>query len=83
VKPYVVEMTVRAVVMAEDEAHAHVVANRQFRDIAGDEEPDVSVEKEVRTQADLPHGWDLGCLPYGGDGNTRLEAIIGAAPVGG
>jgi hypothetical protein len=82
-KPYVVEMTIRTVVMAESQAHAHMVAENAFADIARDEQPDVSVEKEVRTQADLPDGWDMGCLPYGGDGNTRLEAIIGAATVNG
>lgn len=77
-KPYVVEMTVRTVVMADDEHHAFSVARDEFRDIARDEKPDVWVDEEVKTEADLPPGWDIGCLPYGGDGKTRLADIIGA-----
>ena len=76
-KPFVVEMTIRTVVMADDEDSAFIVARTQFREIASDEKPDVFVEGEVGDEDDLPDGWDLGCLPYGGDGNTRLSEIIG------
>jgi hypothetical protein len=76
-RPFVVEMTIRSVVMADDSDHAFIVAREKFRDIARDERPDVFVDEEVRSEDDLPDGWDLGCLPYGGDGNTRLADIIG------
>jgi hypothetical protein len=78
-KPYVVEFTLRSVIMADDEHHAFSVARDQFREIARDAAPDVWVENEVRNASDLPDGWDLACLPYGGDGNTRLAAMIGEA----
>ena len=78
-KPFVVEFTVRSVVMADDEHHAFSVARDQFREIASDVTPDVFVENEVKSEDDLPEGWDLVCLPYGGDGNTRLEALIPGA----
>jgi hypothetical protein len=78
-KPYVVEFTFRTVVMGEDEIRAYGVARDQFRDIVRDETPDIWVEGEVRSEDDLPEGWDLMCLPYGGDGNTRLSEIL--APV--
>jgi hypothetical protein len=78
-KPYVVEMTIRTVVMADDQGHAFIVARTQFRDIAREETPDVFVDDEVRSEEDLPDGWDLACLPYGGDGNTRLSEILPTA----
>lgn len=76
-KPFIVELTVRTVVVAEDEAHASCVARDEFRDIARDETPNAWVGEEVRSADDLPAGWDLECLPYGGDGRTRLADIIG------
>jgi hypothetical protein len=75
--PYVVEFKLRVVVMAEDEVHAHCVAQGEFREITRDEDPAISVEREVQSQRDLQSGWDLRCIPYGGDGNTRLSEIIG------
>lgn len=78
-KPFVVEMTICTVVMADDEHHAFSVARDAFRDIASDETPEVFVRSEVRGEVDLPDGWDLECLPYGGDGSTRLEALIPGA----
>lgn len=32
----------------------------------------------VTKLADLPKGWDGMCLPYNGDGNTRLREVLGA-----
>jgi hypothetical protein len=75
-KPFVVEFTLRTVVMAEDESDAYSVAEDEFREIASDARPDVDVEREVHSAKDLPTGWDLRCIPYGGDGNTRLDAIL-------
>ena len=76
-KAYVVELTIRTVIMAHDEDDAFIAARTQFRDIVRDETPDVFVEGEICDEDDLPDGWDLGCLPYNGDGKTRLADIIG------
>lgn len=79
---YVVEFILRSVVVAEDEAHAHCVAESVFREIARDEDPDVSVDREIHSRHDLPLGWDVHCIPYGGDNNTNLEELLAerAAP---
>lgn len=78
-KPYVVEMRVRTVVMGEDESDAYSNALNDWREIAGDSEPIVDVDREVLCAKDLPSGWDLRCLPYSGDGRSRLESLIAPA----
>lgn len=80
-KPFLVEYTVKAVVMAEDEDHAWAVARSECRDVfyeAGS--PEIWVEHEVEKAEDLlGSGWDLGCIPYGGDGNTRISELMTSA----
>lgn len=73
---YVVEITVRTVVQAADEIDACIVAEDNWREIAGDTQPDAFVEQEVLEERHLPTGWDLGCLPYGGDGSTRMSEML-------
>lgn len=75
-KPYIVEFTVVTVVMAEDESDAYSSAISEWREIADDSEPTVSVGREVKTLEQLPSGWDGMCLPYNGDGETRMFDII-------
>ncbi|WP_157778782.1 hypothetical protein [Massilia violaceinigra] len=75
-KPYVIEYTVRTVVMGESESEAYSAALDEWREVAGDSTPDVDVSDEVHSAKDLPSGWDLQCIPYGGDGTTRLEHLI-------
>lgn len=75
-KVFVVEFILTSVVIAEDESDAYSVAEDEFREIAGDVRPDVSVEREVTEASHLPSGWDLKCLPYGGDGIARLSDIL-------
>ena len=78
-KTYLVEITTYAVVVAEDEDHAKQVATNYKHDVLGDDRnPQVEVEREVTRLEDLEHGWDGECIPYGGDGNTRLNAILTA-----
>ena len=79
-KAYVVEIIVRSVVAAEDEIHAYGVARTNFREICGDSRPDIEVEREVCEQRDLPSGWDMKCLPYGGDGKTELKDLVSDHP---
>jgi hypothetical protein len=76
VKPYVIQYTVRAVVIAEDGNDAYSVAEGGWREIRGDAQPLIAVDGEVKSAESLPHGWDLRCLPYGGDGRTRLSELI-------
>ncbi len=78
-KAYMVEITTYAVVMAEDEGHAERVATDHKHDVLGDDwNPRIEVEREVTRLEDLDHGWDGECIPYGGDGNTRLSALLPA-----
>jgi hypothetical protein len=76
-KPFVVEFRIRAVVMGEDESDAYCNAMNNWREIASDSPAIIDVEREVFSAKDLPSEWDLQCIPYGGDGNTRLEALLG------
>ena len=78
-KPFKIELTVTAVVMAEDESHAFEVAAQRHRDILGDVWVglvSLSQAEPIPTLADLPKHWDGMCIPYNGDGNTRLSEIL-------
>ncbi len=76
-KLYMVEITTYGVVMAEDESHAHQVADSYKRDIFSDDwNPRIEVDGAVLKVDDLRHGWDGECIPYGGDGNTTLAALL-------
>lgn len=82
-KAYMVEITTHAVVMADDEAHAYDVAENYKRDAFHDDpNPRIEICGEVVARVDqLEHGWDGECIPYGGDGNTRLGALLTANAV--
>lgn len=81
-KPYMVEIRTYGVVMAEDESHARSVADDYKRDIFNDDwNPSIDVDGEVVSVEKLGHGWDGECIPYGGDGNTRLNALVPNAQV--
>jgi len=78
-KAYMVEITTHAVVMADDEAHAYDVAENYKRDAFHDDpNPRIEIWGEVVRVDQLEHGWDGECIPYGGDGNTRLGALLTA-----
>lgn len=71
---FVVEITQRAVVAADDETHAYQVAQDCRREIVSEEpDPEIDVCREVNALSDLPAKWDGGCFPYG----TRTEHRIG------
>lgn len=77
-KPYMVKITVNAVVMAEDESHAHEVTKDELRDIFRYAyRPLIDVQCAVTSEDNLNGGWDMECIPYGGDGNTRIGDLIG------
>lgn len=76
-RPYFVEYTVTAVVMAEDENDAWSVARSERRDVFRDaDDMDIFVRGEVTGEKDLDDSWDLHCVPYGGDGKTRIGELI-------
>lgn len=81
-KPYSVEISFTTVVMAEDEAHALKVVEDTKRE-AFYETPDhdYRTPREITEEKQLAAiGWDGDCIPYSGDGETRLSAIIAALP---
>ncbi len=73
-----VTMETTLVVIADDEGHAWDVARDNARTASSDafETPQIHVTGEVRSVESLPAGWDGECVPYGGDGNTRLQEIL-------
>lgn len=76
-KLYTVKITTYGVVMAEDGPHAHQVADAYKHDIFSDDgDPRIEVEGAVAKAEDLPYGWDDKCIPYGGDGNTKLADLM-------
>ena len=68
------------VVQADDERHAFDVAEDNFKAGMSDAEPNtvIAVTGGVIRAEDLRDGWDAECLPYGGDGNTRIGELLGA-----
>lgn len=67
------------VVQAEDEDEAWDIAKDVWPGALRDEvghKPHIYVSKTIKTAKDLPEGWDTMCLPYGGDGLTRLRDLL-------
>ena len=66
------------VVLADDEDHAKDVALYNHRDGFKDSDavPIPHVTGEVTQERHLREGWDGQCLPYGGDGNTRISTLL-------
>lgn len=73
-----VTLETKIVVVAEDEDHAWQVARDEAREAIDNDrpDPDVSVRGEVTSEKHLRDGWDGECVPYGGDGNTRIGALL-------
>jgi hypothetical protein len=82
---YAVELRTIAIVQVEDEQNAtdaEWLAEEHERDIFRDASG-TSIEfdcvGEVKSVDDLNlHGWEGECIPYGGDGNTRLKDLLPA-----
>lgn len=81
---YLTKITTYAVVEAESEREAEEVTNTHIRDITREiyrANIDLvcllpSREAFETAKAITKNDWDLDCLPYGGDGNTRLETLL-------
>lgn len=78
-KPYFVTLEVSAVVMAENRFDALIVAVLSAREICSDQELSCDSAEEVCSLehlADFNSDWDGECIPYNGDGNTRLNTLL-------
>lgn len=75
-KPYILDMTTTVVVMADSPEHARRVAMEQRNEILRDADLKPDTAREVVALCALRGGWDGRCIPYGGDGDTRLEEML-------
>ena len=77
---YNVEVTLKCtmVVQADDEEHARDVSGDNWKAALSDcdARPSQNVTGEVTKEKHLRDGWDGQCLPYGGDGSTRLSELL-------
>lgn len=77
---YNVELTINCtmVVQAEDAGDAHDIAYDNWKDGLSDADPSpqLQVTGEVTHEKHLRDGWDGMCLPYGGDGKTRISSLL-------
>lgn len=66
------------VVCAKDKDDAIEVAIDHWESSLSDSstEPNIQVSGEIKTVIDLKDDWDDECLPYGGDGNTRIRDLL-------
>ncbi len=73
-----IELTLTIAVEAEDSGHAWDIARDDYKEVFRDLDPsiDVHVTGEAKTLGQLKSGWDGVCIPYGGDGNTRLKDLL-------
>lgn len=66
------------VIAVEDDEDEYVAAEEAWRDAKYDEDPSIFVGREIKSLKELPSGWDGMCIPYLGDGNTRLKDLLPA-----
>jgi hypothetical protein len=81
-KLFEIEITICSVVQAEDETNALMVARGSADEMLNelDSLDCIDVTREIREAAHLPNGWNIDCLPYGGDGKTRISTILDNLP---
>lgn len=71
------ELTTIVVIAAEDQAHALQIAESGAAEFFADDiSPRIELDGEVTSLDQLRHGWDGECIPYGGDGRTRLDDLL-------
>jgi len=73
-KLYEVVIKTTVVVLGEDEKDAYSRAREEMGEITCDMYFDVEVIKDL-TGETLPPNWDGMCIPYGGDGTTRIKDL--------
>ena len=78
-KAYYVELKIAAVVIADSEINAMFIAESEAREIVRDTDPEADCATEIKSIEHLQRLdalWDGMCIPYGGDGNTRLKDLL-------
>lgn len=78
-KPYFVELYVTAVVMADSKIAAMCAAESNSYEIVRDCELTADGATELASLEQLSRldqGWGGECIPYDGDGNTRLKDLL-------
>ena len=78
-KAYYVELKIAAVVMAYSELDAMGIADIEAREIVLETDPEADCATEIKSIDHLQRLdalWDGMCIPYGGDGNTRLKDLL-------
>ena len=77
-KLYRIELTTDIVVVADSDGDALVIATNTStqRDVVRDAALEAGFPVEVSSPSELPDGWDDDCIPYGGDGNTRISELM-------
>lgn len=74
-----VQIETVAVVIAEDAAHAAEIVSDEMLRIVSDaigSSFEVYAGTEIESLDELPRSWDPMCIPYGGDGDTRLKDLL-------
>ena len=73
-----VQLDMVMVVEAEDDDEAKQIGRENWLEAVrdADERPTVQVTGDVTSLRHLREGWDGECIPYGGDGNTRLKELL-------
>lgn len=76
----VIDIPLHVVIEAEDDDHAWEIAHDDINEVLQDVDlrrlAQICVLKEVKSTKDLPPDWDDRCIPYGGDGNTRIADLM-------
>ena len=73
-----VQLDMVMVVEAEDDDQAKQIGRENWSEavIDADVRPTVQVTGDVTSLRHLRDGWNGECIPYGGDGNTRLKELL-------
>ena len=72
-KLFQVDLYKSVIAAAEDEGSAYDAVQDEMTDIKLETEFTFDVLCEVKDGTKLPDGWSKECIPYGGDGNTRIK----------
>lgn len=81
-KLFEIEITITAIVSANDETHAYAVAMDERREIVSDQGAnEINVVREIRPGSTLPDNWNVECYPYGVDERTIAAILADQPPV--
>lgn len=78
-KLYKVELKTVIVVVASSAVDAQGIAasSETQRDVVRDIGLETSHPTEIKDIGSLPYGWEGDFIPYGGDGDTTIDMLIG------